>query len=184
MGMRVKKRRSSATLGLCLALITGVFSISYPAQALTNNTRASNPSALSLELGGRGLLYSLNFDRVLSDNLAAGFGIGTVTASLSNLTATSQSSPILPVYFNFYFMQDAGSLYVTGGADLLTSPSSVSGLTSSPGGLGFSSSPILLTLGLGYEFRSDAGYLVRAAAYGVYGSSLVPWGGISFGYSF
>ena len=171
------------TLSFFLGLFGLVF-VSHSAEALTNNTRATNPLALSLELGGRGFLYSLNFDRVLNDNLAAGFGIGNVTANSASLVSASQSSVVIPVYFNYYFMPDAGSFYVTGGADLVTNASGLSGFTSSPGGLSFSSSPILLTFGIGYEFRSDSGYLVRATGYGIYGNSLIPWGGISFGYSF
>ncbi|MEO5969302.1 MAG: hypothetical protein ABIQ95_05195 [Bdellovibrionia bacterium] len=173
----------SKSLGLCFSLM-GLLFISNSAEALTNNTRATYPTAITLELGGRGFLYSINFDRVLNDNLAAGVGIGNVTANSAALPSISQSSMVIPVYFNYYFMPDAGSFYLTGGADLLTNAGSVSSLTSSPGGLNFSSSPILLTVGVGYELRSDAGYLVRAAGYGIYGGSLIPWGGISFGSSF
>lgn len=171
--------KSGSSLGLGLL---GIVLASHSAHALTNNTRATNPSALSLELGGRGFLYSLNFDRVLNDNLAVGLGIGNVTAAGSN--AVSQSSLVIPVYFSFYLMPDASSIYLTAGADLVTSASAWAGLTSSPGGLNFSSSPIIGNFGIGYEYRSDAGYLVRVTGYGIYGSSLIPWGGISFGYSF
>jgi hypothetical protein len=187
LGMKVREivLRSGSGLGLSLWLgLLGLIFVSHSAEALTNNTRATYPTALSLELGGRGFLYSLNFDRALNDNLAAGVGIGNVTANLANLSSVSQSSIVIPVYFNYYFIPDAGSFYLTGGADLLTNAGNVSGLTSSPGGLSFSSSPIILTVGVGYELRSDAGYLVRVAGYGIYGSSLIPWGGISFGYSF
>jgi len=175
------KRTLKRGIRLTLAALAHTFLLVQTAQAVTNNTRATNPSALSVELGGRGLLYSLNFDRVLSDNLAAGIGFGNVTASSS---VSSQSSPVIPVYFNYYFMPEAGSFYLTGGADLITNASVMAGLVSSSAGLSLSASPILVTVGAGYEYRSDAGYLVRAAAYGVYGSSLVPWGGVSFGYSF
>jgi hypothetical protein len=143
-----------------------------------SNTRVSNPSAIIFELGGRNLLYSIGYDRVLNENFSAGVGFGTLT------TNTNQSTSVIPVYVNYYFMQEAGSAYATAGADLLTNPTEISGSNSNASSLKFTNSPILPHLGLGYEYRSDTGFLFRITAYGFVSSSVTPWGGVTFGYSF
>lgn len=147
--------------------------------AFADNTRVTYPNAINVEAGGRALIYSITFDRALNENLVAGLGIGN--ASTAN---SGPSTWVVPVYLNYYLMQDAGSLFITAGADILTS-NSVYGMPASVGSLQFNSnSPILGTFGLGYEYRSDAQFLVRLAAYGLVSGNLAPWGGVTFGYSF
>jgi hypothetical protein len=150
----------------------------------SNNIRATNPNAIHAEVGGRALLYSLSFDRVLSDDLLVGIGVGSVTMNDRFGGTSGLSATLVPVYLNYYFMREAGSLFATAGASLVTNSSLVSGLTSSAGGLQLSSSPLLPTLGLGYEYRSDPGFLVRLAGYLILGQNSVPWIGVSIGYSF
>jgi len=60
---------------------------------------------------------------------------------------------------------------------------SVSGAKTSIGGLTLSSS-VVPGVGVGYENRSDAGYLFRVTGYALIGEKVIPWGGFSFGYSF
>jgi hypothetical protein len=143
------------------------------------NTRVTNPNAISFELGGRGLLYSVDFDRVLNENLAVGIGVGTVSTNNSTV-----GTGVIPVYGNYYFSESAGSLFATLGANLITNAGSLSGLNSNVGNVQFTNSPIQLTFGLGYEYRSDPGFLVRVAAYGIYAGNVSPWGGFTIGYSF
>ena len=57
-------------LGLDLGLST---------RAMAGHTRITNPNAVSAEFLGRGLLWSVNFDRVVNDDLVAGAGFGTVS---------------------------------------------------------------------------------------------------------
>jgi hypothetical protein len=150
----------------------------------SNNVRATNPSAIHAEVGGRALLYSLSIDRVLNDDILVGIGLGTVTMNDLLGNSSNLSATLVPVYLNYYFMREAGSLFATGGATLVTNSNAVSGLKTSTGGLQLSSTPLLPTLGVGYEYRSDPGFLVRVAGYLVVGQNTVPWGGVSIGYSF
>jgi hypothetical protein len=132
---------------------------------------------VGIEILGRGIAYSLFWDRVLSDELVAGIGIGGVGIE----SPSGTSSTVVPVYFNYYFARQQGSLYATGGATLLTE--TVRGGSTTIGGVPVGS-PVLPTAGLGYENRSDAGYLFRAAAYVFVGEKVVPWAGMTLGYSF
>lgn len=153
-------------------------------QARAEHVRMSNPNVAGVEVLGRGLLYSAFFDRVVSDDLAAGIGIGTTKTQDLNGNDASKSATLIPAYANFYFNRDQGSLYATGGVTLITNSSDVSNLKSTTGAVEFGTASVLPTFGLGYENRSDAGFLVRFTGYGIVGKKLAPWIGFSFGYAF
>jgi hypothetical protein len=155
----------------CLALML-VSSV-----ALAENTRVTNPNALSVELLGRGVLYSISYDRVMDDHLAAGFGVGAVPTS-------SETAMILPAYVNYYFFKEQGSLFATAGVGLVLNSSSVKNTESTVGSFAFPSNAVIPQFGVGYENRGDTGFLFRVTAYGLVGDEFMPWGGFSFGYAF
>lgn len=173
----IAKNKFSIGFGLIL------FSIFFSSTSFAENTRATYPNAAVLEVGGRGIFYSLGFDRVLNDHLAAGIGLGFIPTELPDHSAGSTVTEI-PVYVNFYFSEAAGSLFLTAGATLIPNYSTVNGLSTSLGGLTYSSNPLQVTGGLGYEYRSDTGFLFRITGYAIYAKSWIPWGGFSLGYSF
>ncbi len=158
------------------AIISVTVFVSGTAHA--EHTRVTNPSAIGLEILGRGPAYSIFFDRVLSDDLVAGLGYGT--ASMDNVSATAQ---MIPAYFNYYLARDQASLYLTGGVTVVANSGDVKGDKTSIAGLEIKDG-VIPTVGLGYENRSDAGYLFRLAGYALIGGSVKPWVGLSFGYSF
>ena len=160
-----------------LVAFLGAYAWVTPAQAA--HTRITNPNAATVEILGRGILWSVGFDRVLDDHLAAGLGIGSV-----KIQGSSESATVIPAYFNYYFAKEQGSLFATGGVSLVTGAGNLDGLKSDVGGIKFSSSSVLPTFGVGYENRSDAGFLFRVAAYGLIGKEIAPWGGLSVGWSF
>ena len=169
--------------GLIVGAALGAVGVgSQPARA--EHTRVTNPNAVSLELLGRGLLYGISFDRVVSDDLVAGASFGRV--SLNDLAGNdvNSSTTLIPVYMNYYFMREAGSAFITAGADLVLNSDEVKGRKAAYSGVEFSSTPLLPTFGVGYENRSDAGFLFRVAAYGIIGNKLAPWLGFSMGFSF
>lgn len=146
--------------------------------ARAEHTRVTNPSALGVEVLGRGLLYSIYFDHVLSDELAAGFGFGTATLNGGG------NAILLPVYASYYFMREQGSIFVTAGAAVATNAGDAAGKASTVGALTFSSSPVVPNFGIGYENRAESGFLFRFTAYGMIAQQFSPWAGFSFGYSF
>jgi hypothetical protein len=152
--------------------------------AFAEHTRVTNPNALSVEFLGRGLMYSVDFDRVVNDDIVAGVGIGSTSMRNQDGTDPGVSTLLIPVYASYYFMRDQGSLYLTVGADIVSNSSAVNGLKTTYGNMTMNSNAVLPTFGLGYENRSDAGFIFRIAAYGIYASSLNPWGGLTLGYCF
>ena len=149
-----------------------------PGTARAEHTRVTNPSAIGIEVLGRGVAYSLFFDRVLSDDLVAGIGYGS-----ASMDVAPNSAQLIPVYFNYYLARDQASLYLTAGATVVANSGDVKGDKTSIAGLEIKDG-VIPTVGLGYENRSDAGYLFRIAGYALIGGSVKPWAGFSLGYSF
>ncbi len=175
-------RFSHASAGpLALAFLTAATATSARAE----NTRATYPNALSVEAFGRGLLYGLSFDRVVTEDLAAGISYGRTPLKRLDDTDTNLSTSLVPVYINYYFMRDAGSLFATAGATLVVNNDDAKGNKSEFGGLEFTSStPVLPTIGVGYEVRTDSQFLFRATGYGIIARTIKPWFGLTLGYAF
>lgn len=150
------------------------------------NTRQTYPSVMTLEILGRGMLWSVGFDQALSGDMSAGFGIGSVGTTIrGSSTSASQQAWIVPVYFNYYFMPHANSIYATGGVNLVTNNNKVKALDAETSGVEFGSSSVAPTFGLGWESRGDNGFLFRLAGYGILSNSKVaPWVGFTFGFAF
>lgn len=177
---------------LSLSLVVFVISLSsFSAEAamskrpIGSDTRVTNPSAVSLEVLGRAMLYSVNFDQAVNDDIVVGGGFGSVSTQVHNTSIdTGQTASFVPVYMNYYFMRQAGSPFVTGGATLILNYSAVKYADTSTGGLQIPSSSVMPTFGAGYENRGDNGFLFRVTGYLIAGKSLAPWVGFSFGYGF
>lgn len=180
---RRKPARSSFTLMLlAIALSLVAFSAARAAQA--EHVRVTNPNAASVELLGRGMLYTVNFDRVVTDDLVAGVGFGTTSLRDLNDNDSGFSTALIPVYANYYFMRDGNSLFATAGAAILTNSGAANGRKATFSGVEFNSTPVIPQFGVGFESRSDAGFLFRATAYGIVSKNIRPWFGFTLGYSF
>lgn len=151
--------------------------------ALAEHTRVTYPGIVSAEAFGKGLTYSVQFDRAVSDDLSAGVGIGSTGLDFVSGGDTGKKATLVPVYAHYYFTRDHGSLYAMGGATLIAS-SGTEGLKSKMGNFEFPSGSVLPVAGLGFEERTDTGFLFRATGYGMMGKKLTPWFGFTFGYGF
>ena len=166
-------------IALVLLVVTCFSGITQADEA----TRMTNPNAVGFEILGRSLLYSVFYDRVLNDNMAAGFGIGTVSTQIAGID-TGNSATMVPAYLNYYFSRLGNSLFVTGGVSLITNATTVNGTKSSTGGYNFNDNSVEPSFGAGFESRGDSGFLFRIAGYGLVSTKVVPWMGFSFGYAF
>lgn len=164
--------------------IAAVSVLSFASAAHAEHTRPTNPNALSVEVLGKTFLYTVQYDRAVTDDVFAGVGIGT--ASLDNLDGTdaNTSAVMIPVYAGYYFLRDQGSPFVIAGASLVTNHSDTVGKKTSLGGVEYGSNQVLPFFGAGYEVRTDSGFLFRVTGYGEVGKSVKPWGGATFGYAF
>jgi hypothetical protein len=174
-----------------LALVTCALSLTFQAKAedypgapahdpgkgriYDSNPADDRPNALSIELLGRGLLYSFNYDRSLSEHFALGVGIAAYSASSNG---SSASAVIIPVYGNYYFSPGPHRGFVTAGVDIVSVSANLSGNTIGAGG----AAPII---GGGYEYRGEGGFLFRFPAYILIGNgqSTVTIG-LGFGFTF
>jgi hypothetical protein len=177
--MRLRARIAGSRVLFAAALVL----LAAPA-AWAEHTRVTNPNALSVEVLGRGILYSVDYDRVMNDDMAAGIGIGKVNLNLPDGTDSGLHTTVVPAYVNYYFTRDQGSIYATGGVTVVSDSSTANGLVSSPGNVKFNSNAVLPNFGLGYENRGDSGFLVRLTALAIVAKSVAPWGGLTFGYAF
>jgi len=149
-----------------------------------DSTRTLKPDAASFEAMGRGLLWSVNYDRTLIDSMAVGLGFGTVGTKTATGGDGGTMAYLLPLYYNYYFMLTQGSIYATAGVDFVINSGSVKNLGAATGNVDFPSYPVMPVFGAGYENRSASGFMFRFALYGIWGDGLDPWGGFSFGYCF
>lgn len=150
----------------------------------SEHTRVTNPNALSLELFGRGLLYGIAFDRVINDDMVVGVSYGRTPLKTVAGGDTGLSAALVPAYFNYYFTRSQDSVFASAGATLVANSDDAKDSKAQFSGLEFSSTPVLPTLGVGFESRGDTGFLFRVAGYAMIGKSLNPWFGFSMGYAF
>ncbi len=138
------------------------------------NSNDMRKNGMSLELLGRGLLYSFNYDRMVTDNIAVGMGVSHYSISSGDSNA---SAWILPVYANYYVTGGHNRWFLTGGADLAFASGNM-GSDSKVSGSGVAG-----VLGAGFEHRGDNGFLFRVAPYALVGKMSGGWIGVSFGYA-
>jgi hypothetical protein len=134
-----------------------------------------------LELGGNGIIYSLNYERLLSENFTLRGGIG-YTPGLIFVEGTFIHIPFTASYLigssSSKFEMGLGFTYFTG-RDV-----EIFGLE------GGDKSVIVLTGIIGYRYVSQKGFVFRIAFTPFYNpnntedSRFLPSGGLSFGYVF
>lgn len=164
-------------------LIALLLSVSS-AESFAANVRVTNPSAVSVEVLGRGFLYSVGFDQVMSEDFAAGASIGRTPLNTTGGVDTGSAVTVLPLYFNYYFMREQGSLFATGGLTIITDANTAKGKVSSSGSVEFNSNVFVPNVGVGYENRAENGFMFRIAGYVMSAAKIYPWVGVTFGYSF
>lgn len=162
-------------LGACALLFTSQL-------ARAEATRMTNPLALYLEMGGRGLGYGGGFDRVISEDLSAGVGFGMTPTEDANGDSANKKATVIPAYLNYYLNEDQGTLFLTVGMTFVATD--VKGLQATYSGITFPQRSVLPTLGWGYENRGDSGFVFRLSGYGIWAQKIQPWVGFTFGYSF
>jgi hypothetical protein len=146
-----------------------------PGSSLLAGSRARVPNDVSLELGGKCLLYSLSYQRMVTEPIGLEVGVSMLGGGSSE-----GSSSIL--FFSgcgrFYFIQKDASPYISAGFVGLTA-SSTSGPFSDSGSSSYG------FVGPGFEYRAEGGFLVRGSVYALiaHGGFFV-WPGVTIGIAF
>ena len=140
---------------------------------------APKQNQVYLELGGNGVIYSINYERLLSENfsLRGGFGI---TPGFFFVEGTFID---IPVTASYLIGSERSKLEMGLGATFLASSNvEVFGLDSNDQSL------IILTGIVGYRYISPSGFVFRIFFTPLYSSEgdppFVPYFGLSFGFAF
>lgn len=137
--------------------------------------RATMRNDVGIELLGKAVIYSFHYQRMVTTALGLEVGLG----ALGGGSSTENTTLIfVPVGAKVYLIPKDGSLYLTGGAVLVSA-------TVNEGPFSDDASDFYGQVGLGFEFRSRGGFLFRGAAYGLFAEgAYFIWPGLTVGYAF
>ncbi|MES2962505.1 MAG: hypothetical protein V4760_01355 [Bdellovibrionota bacterium] len=157
---------------------------------------------LSIEMLGRGGLYSLDYDRQLGRDVSMGLGFSNASLRMNAdaYAAVNATLITVPIYGNFYFNDHRKHRFLgTGGVTIVSAKAEASvGVELAPEAkevaLSFvndldlsTNASVVLPMpvgGAGYEYKSTGGFLARASVYVVYVGSIQPWAGLALGSHF
>jgi len=153
-----------------------LFQCNAAGQTQTTNFKQNQ---LYLELGGNGIIYSVNYERLLSENISLRGGFG-ITPGFFFVEGTFID---IPVTASYLIGSERSKLEMGLGATFLASSNvEVFGLDSGDQSL------IILTGIVGYRYISPSGFVFRIFFTPLYSSEgdppFVPYFGLSFGFAF
>ena len=155
-----------------LVVCTTLCLVSVPAASQELN-RERMKSDVGIELLGKAVLYSFYYQYTPTKQFGLEVGLGALGGGTGSDNATII---FLPIGAKFYLIPKDGSLYLAGGVVPLTA-----GTDSGP----FDETNTYSYLGIGFEFRSDTGFLFRGSAYGLIAEGgFFIWPGLTLGYAF
>jgi hypothetical protein len=138
-----------------------------------------------LELLGNGGVYSINYERMLTDDLSARLGFSYLSVSTSAGDASAKANLVTaPALINYTVGGRNHRAEVGAGATLVyVSASSEGGSGVGASGEGVA---VLGTGVVGYRYApADGGFVFRAGFTPLFGKGgFLPWGGMSFGSTF
>ena len=142
-----------------------------PQNSLMAGSRKDVPNEVNLELGGKCLIYSFSYQRMLAEP----FGL-EVGASL--LGGSEESVVFFTVGGKFYFIQGNASPYIGGGIVVVTA-------STGSGPFDLSGSATYGYVCPGFEYRSEGGFLVRGTVYALIAEGgFFVWPGLTVGIAF
>jgi hypothetical protein len=135
----------------------------------TQAIRELRPNVVHGQFLGRGILYTLNYERYFSARIGAGVGLMAIGSSDATFT-------LIPVYLSLNPVGDIHSLYL--------SPGVVFVAAGSPSQGDFAST-VLGVVEIGYQYQSATGFMIRPGFDILFGDGgFLVWPGFSIGASF
>lgn len=158
---------SGKTTILCTSVI--LFSV-FSADSAQAQSRDSLRSDFGIELLGKAALYSFSYQYMAMPELGLQVGLSALGGSVADATVL-----FVPLGANVYFVPKNGSPFISAGVVTLTGSVDQGPIESATYGYG----------GLGFEYRSNTGFLFRGTAYGlIAGGEFLIWPGLHIGYAF
>jgi hypothetical protein len=143
-----------------------------PVAGLLAQSRAEKPNDFTIELGGKSILYSLCYQRMVGEM----FGLEIGASFLGGATGGDTGSIIfLSGGGRFYLMKKNASPTLSGGLVYITAATNAGPLEGS--GVYFYANP-------GFEFRQSSGFVVRGGVYFLIKNGFFVWPGIQLGIAF
>ena len=144
-------------------------------------------NTIYLELLGNGLLYSLNYDRMVTDNISVRAGYGGLTVSNSTVSSgvivtEDIKITLIPVLANYLRGEGNHKLEIGGGIVLVSLD-----YTGNVADVDFSlaADGAIPTGNLGYRYqKSEGGFFFKASLCPFFAETMVTSVGLGFGYSF
>lgn len=133
-------------------------------------------NAFYVELLGNGILYSLNYDRMITPKVSARVGVAALAAADDSTSAGVVAAPIMVNYLfgegNSHFETGVGLMLASGAVDEVGDEEDDA----------FSGAVGTATLGYRYQ-RPGGGFVFRAGLTPFFSTDgILPWFGVSFGY--
>jgi hypothetical protein len=185
------RKGACAALGVALTVATAAQASEAP-KAPPRKTASVNAAAaevktnalqtrrarnvISLEVLGRGIYYSLNYDRMIHPYFAVGAGFSFL--GLNGRGGPERSMINIPLYSNVYLSKASARMFLTGGVNLVH----ISGEVDRSSGL--ANMNVAPVFGAGYEFRHENGFVFRLTPYVAMAPQTTLWVGASLGGSF
>jgi hypothetical protein len=141
-----------------------------------------------VELGGNGLLYTINYDRGLTDNFSVRVGLGHLAEGANPIGSgpseiAAQAATTVPVLFSYVHGKQSHRLEVGAGVTVLRSAGTpaMGNYAALPSDLSFMATGVI-----GYRYvPREGGFTYRAGFTPlISGGGFLPWAGLSFGYLF
>lgn len=167
------------TAGLALALCAAHSLLAPSAMCQDGPSPVSAPTAYYVEMGGPGLLYSVNVDRRIVPTLGVRAGVSLVPLILG--VSVDDRATLFTVPVMAYYLSGAGNSHLEVGVG--TTFASAEFKWNTFGNTNETASAFLPTATIGYRYqRPDGGKVFRAGLTPVYiFGEIVPWVGFSFG---
>ncbi len=138
-------------------------------------SRATLPNDIGIELLGKAAIYSFSYQRMLVPAIGVEAGVGALGGGSASDNAVIV---FVPVSAKLYLIPRDGSVYLTGGVVFVTG-------SADSGPFDESATDFYGQAGLGFEFRSGGGFLIRGTAYTLFAEGeFFIWPGLTAGYAF
>lgn len=154
---------------LCVIIL---FLSMLPQNAAIAQSRTKLPNDFGIELLGKSFVYTFSYQHMLGNALGLQAGLSALGGGSSDDNVTVI---FIPVGAKFYPIPKDGSPFLTGGLVLLTGTYDWQDTESTT----------YFYAGLGFEYRSNSGFLFRGTAYGlIIDGGFFIWPGLHVGYAF
>jgi hypothetical protein len=158
-------RKSFVFLAVALLLMSA---------GLQAQSRTAKPNDFTIEIGGRCVIYSLQYQRML----APAFGLEVGASMIGGATSGSGTS----VFFlsgggRFYFMDKAASPFIAGGLVFISAGTNAGPFSGGASTVYFYASP-------GFEYKMAGGFVFRGGVNFLIKNGFYVWPGIQLGVAF